>query len=110
MLCPVLVNTSFNVRGEPIACTPRGRLLLLHGQRDRGVRRRRLLDAERAPGPGTEARLSERPRSGLMSQVPSYPRLASLPPESEPAGACRDPARPRCSAAALRILFLTRYR
>ena len=43
-----------------------------------------------------------------MSQVPSYPRLASLPPESGPARACRDTARPRCSTA-LRILFLTRY-
>jgi carbamoyltransferase len=21
--CPVLINTSFNVRGEPIACTPK---------------------------------------------------------------------------------------
>ena len=32
--CPVLVNTSFNVRGEPIVCTPRGRVSLLPGDRD----------------------------------------------------------------------------
>jgi glycosyltransferase involved in cell wall biosynthesis len=44
-----------------------------------------------------------------MSQVPSYAQLTTLPPESGPARACRDAARPRCSAAALRILFLTRY-
>ena len=31
--CPVLVNTSFNVRGEPIVCTPAGRLPLLPGHR-----------------------------------------------------------------------------
>ena len=31
--CPVLVNTSFNVRGEPIVCTPAGRLPLLPGRR-----------------------------------------------------------------------------
>ncbi len=28
--CAVLVNTSFNVRGEPIVCTPGGRVSLLH--------------------------------------------------------------------------------
>ena len=33
--CPVLVNTSFNVRGEPIVCTPGGRLPLLHADAHR---------------------------------------------------------------------------
>lgn len=70
---------------------------------------RNVFYAEGATRPGTEAGLSERFRSGLMSQVLSYARLTSLPPESGPAHACRDTARPRCSAAALRILFLTRY-
>ena len=32
--CGVLVNTSFNVRGEPIVCSPAGRLSLLHENRD----------------------------------------------------------------------------
>ena len=30
----VLINTSFNIRGEPIVCTPRGRLSLLHAHGD----------------------------------------------------------------------------
>ena len=29
--CGVLVNTSFNVRGEPIVCTPEGCLQMLYG-------------------------------------------------------------------------------
>ena len=33
--CPVLINTSFNVRGEPIVCTPGGRLPLLHADQHR---------------------------------------------------------------------------
>ena len=44
--CPVLVNTSFNVRGEPIVCTPEGRIPLFHGQRARSVGRRELCAQE----------------------------------------------------------------
>jgi hypothetical protein len=33
--CPVLVNTSFNVRGEPIVCTPEDAFPLFHGNRPR---------------------------------------------------------------------------
>lgn len=29
--CPVVVNTSFNVRGEPIVCTPDQQLPVFHG-------------------------------------------------------------------------------
>ena len=29
--CPVLVNTSFNVRGEPIVCTPQDALRCFYG-------------------------------------------------------------------------------
>ena len=38
--CPVLVNTSFNVRSEPIVCTPGGRVPLLHGDGAGSPRRR----------------------------------------------------------------------
>jgi carbamoyltransferase len=31
--CPVIINTSFNVRSELIVCTPRGRVPLLHEDR-----------------------------------------------------------------------------
>ena len=40
--CPVLVNTSFNVRGEPIVCTPEDAFALLHGHRARHPRGRQL--------------------------------------------------------------------
>ena len=40
--CPVLVNTSFNVRGEPIAALARGRLPLPDGNRDRDAGGRQL--------------------------------------------------------------------
>ena len=64
--CPVLVNTSFNVRGEPIVCTPAGRLPLLHGQRHRGARCRQLLPAQGGPAAVPETRLQEHVRTRLM--------------------------------------------
>ena len=29
--CPVLINTSFNVRSEPIVCTPEDAYRMFHG-------------------------------------------------------------------------------
>ena len=44
--CPVMINTSFNVRGEPIVCTPGGRLPLLHGHQHGRAGARELRAAE----------------------------------------------------------------
>ena len=46
--CPVIVNTSFNVRGEPIVCTPEDAYPLLHAHRHGRARARELHPAERA--------------------------------------------------------------
>ena len=45
--CPVLVNTSFNVRGEPIVSYAGRRIPVLDGNRHRGARRRQLLSSGR---------------------------------------------------------------
>ena len=63
--CPVLVNTSFNVRGEPIVCDAERRLPLLHGDRDRGAGGGQLLPAQGGPGPVAQARLQGRVRARL---------------------------------------------
>ena len=49
--CPVIVNTSFNVRGEPHRLYPGGRLRLLHGHGPRLPRHRQLLPAQGGAGP-----------------------------------------------------------
>ena len=43
--CPVLVNTSFNVRGEPIVCTPEDAYRCFMGIGDRHAGRRELLSS-----------------------------------------------------------------
>ena len=48
--CPVLVNTSFNVRGEPISGHARGCLPLFHGHWNRNPGRGQLLCKEGRPG------------------------------------------------------------
>jgi carbamoyltransferase len=55
--CPVVVNTSFNVRGEPIVCTPEDAF--------RCFSSRELLPRQGGPGPRAEARLQKRIRTGL---------------------------------------------
>ena len=58
--CPVLVNTSFNVRGEPIVCTPEDAFRCFMGTEDRSPGGRQLFAAQRGPGSGTEAQLRNR--------------------------------------------------
>jgi len=48
--CPVLVNTSFNVRGEPIVCTPReAYACFMRTEIDYLVLEDRLLDKREQP-------------------------------------------------------------
>ena len=35
--CPILVNTSFNVRGEPLVCTPTDAFKMFYGNRNRNI-------------------------------------------------------------------------
>ena len=54
--CPVIVNTSFNIRGEPIVCTPGGRLPLLHGDRHGLSGSRESHTAKAGPAPSRPLR------------------------------------------------------
>ncbi len=65
---PVLINTSFNVRGEPIVNTPAGRLPLLHAHEHGRAGAGELPPAEEGPA----ERQGDRPR-GLPGRV--RPRL-----------------------------------
>jgi carbamoyltransferase len=44
--CPILVNTSFNVRGEPIVCTPEDAFRCFMGTQNRRACHRKLLPAQ----------------------------------------------------------------
>ena len=55
--CPVLVNTSFNVRGEPIVCTPEDAFRCFMGTGDRVSRGRKLHSSQRQTEPRARPRL-----------------------------------------------------
>ena len=49
--CPVLVNTSFNVRGEPIVCTPEDAFGCFMGTRSKCSLRRTAISTRNARAP-----------------------------------------------------------
>ena len=71
--CPVLVNTSFNVRGEPIVCTPEDAFRCFMGTEIEVLVAGNCVLAEGAAGSGQEARLQGRLRARL-SRVTSPAR------------------------------------
>ena len=57
--CPVLINTSFNVRGEPIVCTPEDAYLcFMHTSMDYLVLENTILEKTTQPDAGNAARWS----------------------------------------------------
>jgi len=69
--CPVLLNTSFNMRGEPIVCTPADALLcFVHSQIDTLVVEDFLLDREQVPSRWRElSPPPRRPEAAISHQV-----------------------------------------
>ena len=63
--CPVLVNTSFNVRGEPIVCTPEDAFRCFMGSEIEFLVVGNCLLAQGGSGSGAEARLQPGVRAGL---------------------------------------------
>ena len=87
--CPVLVNTSFNVRGEPIVCTPEDAFRCFMGNElDLLVVGNCVLQKDRA-GPEPQAGLQLRLRAGLILRA-----IGRCPPQvldpAEHGEACPD--------------------
>ena len=79
--CPVIVNTSFNVRGEPIVCTPEDAFRCFMGTDIERAGGGQLLPAQGGAGPEPQARLQGRVRAGLSQK---YPVLSK--PQASPVG------------------------
>ena len=61
--CPVLLNTSFNVRGEPIVCSPLDALLcFIRSGMDTLVLESYVIDREMLPSPWVDWFLGTSPR------------------------------------------------
>ena len=61
--CPVLVNTSFNVRGEPIVCTPEDAFRCFMGTEIEVLVGRQLRPAQGPPGPAPRSSTTRTPSS-----------------------------------------------
>ena len=70
--CPVIVNTSFNVRGEPIVCTPEDAFRCFMGTEIERAGGRELFPQEGRPGriAAEELRAGVRARLAWMSEHP----------------------------------------
>ena len=97
--CPVLVNTSFNVRGEPIVCTPEDAFRCF-GHRDRAPGRRQLRAPEAAAEPGAQAGLQGSVRARLTRQDCAGSSAAARSGRCRRYHICRCAARPTRSCAA----------
>ena len=80
--CPVLVNTSFNVRGEPIVCTPEDAFRCFMGNELDVLVGRQLRAAEVGTGSVPQAGLQLGVRSGLDPPM----RIAVSPPAASAGG------------------------
>ena len=91
--CPVLVNTSFNVRGEPIVCTPEDAFRCFMGTEIEVLAVGNCFLRKERAGPGAEARLQGRLRARLKAAV-SRPKTLSPRARARPCP-CRttDPGR-----------------
>ena len=91
--CSVVVNTSFNVRGEPIVCTPEDAFRCFMGSEIEVLVVGNCFLQEGRPGSGAQARLQERLRARLADSMRARRRLRSpgrsLRPEDR--GTCRFP-------------------
>ena len=73
--CPTLVNTSFNVRGEPIVCNPEDAYRFMRTEMDVLVLENQILLKHENPNPQNHTKLGCRIRIGLvMKRLPTIQR------------------------------------
>ena len=86
--CPVLVNTSFNVRGEPIVCTPEDAFRCFMGTEIEMLAVGNCILRKERAGPGAETGLQRRVRTRL-NDAAGLKRIADYAAAATPAAAGR---------------------